>query len=121
MKKYLIISLIVTAAFGFTGCNNDEEFSAANVNWQNALGDGTTVDDITWESIAGIPNQTWGDPVNDGSSTDTKVVTLETGKGRCIDTDTGGENEILINNTSSTYILTDGATQTLSITDITAK
>lgn len=117
MKKYFLISLMAMAVYLTTGCNNDEEFSAANVQWANSCG--SAVEDIKWETISGIPNQTWTPSVADGATSETKVVTLETGKGRCISG--GSEYEITINGTSSTYVLIDGATQTLTISSITAK
>lgn len=123
MKKIIMITMIAIVAAGMIGCGA-EEFESANINWKNELGGGAAdeVDEIKWESISGNPNQTWSDPVADAATSDTKKVTLETGKGRCIKTATGvQEYEILINDSSSTYVLTDGSTETLRISDVTAK
>lgn len=120
MKKYLMALSLVIIAFGFTGCK-DDSFKSANVNWVNDPTSPAAVKNITWETVSGVPNQIWTTTVPKNGISETKSVTLETGKGRCLDASGAPEYEILINNTSITYVLTDGATETLHIGNLVAK
>lgn len=119
MKKFILISIIAVAAMGMIGCGEEDSFDAA-VTWKNESG--SEVQDIRWVDENSVANARWDETVPDDDTSEQKTVTLETGRGECLDTAaTPQEYEIEINGGSQSYTLAEGAAQTLRITNIQLK
>ncbi len=119
MKKLILVSMIAVAAMGMPGCGEDDNFDAA-VTWQNESG--TELQDIRWVDENSVANARWDETVPNNDTSEQKIVTLETGKGECLDTAaTPQEYEIEINDGYTSYTLAEGATQTLRITGLGKK
>jgi len=119
MKKLILVSMIAVTAMGMIGCGEDDSFDAA-VTWQNESG--TDVQDIRWVDENSVANARWDETVPNTDTSEQKIVTLETGRGECLDTAASPqEYEIEINGGSQSYTLTEGAAETLRITNIATK
>lgn len=110
----IILFLASLLPFAVAGCSEDTE-----LRWSN--GSGTAVNTIQWMN-GGTANQTWNDTADlaNGQTNDFKKVTKLVGEGQC---DSGGTvYDIQVNGTTDTFAqLTDGNSQTLSITGLATK
>jgi hypothetical protein len=59
MKKYLVIALFAIAAFGFTGCSQEDD-TVADIRWTNT-GGGGPLHDIKW--VGSSSTQSWNEGV----------------------------------------------------------
>lgn len=98
MKKYLVIMLFAMAAFGFVGCNSDDN-TKADIQWNNQAGVGNYVNDIKWIS-SGKEDQSWDGKTDNNESTSFKGITELTGQGDCYD-NTGNPATIELRNDST--------------------
>jgi hypothetical protein len=123
MKNFIVILIMITGSF-FIGCFGDgDEFSSANLNYENNDDSGTEFTEIRW-TVNGAENQNWsGETLSAlGDTTTTKAVTEETGLSECI---AGGNPAILEYDTGAgpgqALTLSDGATHTFVIESYTKK
>jgi len=122
MKKFILISMIAIAAFGVTGCGEDDGTSA-DIRWDNNSGD--DIYEVKWVA-SGKVDQTWSADLANTNVSPYKGISELTGQGECLnvtDRGTGAEGtpyDVYIDGALN-HSVDNNDSETLNISQVQAK